>query len=51
MDEENAKHLRETCKCESRLRDDGGKKAIQQEILIVYEEIIQLEQALIELDE
>ena len=33
------------------MRDDGQKKNIQQEIQHVYEEIIQLEQALIELDE
>ena len=39
------------CKCDSRARDDTEKKKIQQEIQIVYEEIIQLEQALIELDE
>ena len=31
------------CKCESRTRDDQEKKKIQQEIQVVYEEIIQLE--------
>ena len=51
MDEENEKNKKEECKCESRARDDDTKKNVQQEIQIVYEEIIQLEQALIELDE
>lgn len=41
----------EECKCDSRVKDEDEKKKIQQEIAIVYEEIIQLEQALIELDE
>lgn len=51
MNEEDAKLKSDKCICESRARDEKEKKKIQQEIQIVYEEIIQLEQALIELDE
>mmetsp|Transcript_219 Transcript_219/g.399 ORF Transcript_219/g.399 Transcript_219/m.399 type:complete len:381 (+) Transcript_219:972-2114(+) len=52
MQEEDKKMKgKEKCKCESRGRDEDQKKHIQQEIQFVYEEIIQLEQALIELDE
>ena len=52
MNEEDAKIKKaEECKCDSRAVDDLEKKKIQQEIQIAYEEIIQLEQALIELDE
>lgn len=40
MEEENAKYKPDQCKCESRRRDDIEKKKIQQEIQIVYEEII-----------
>lgn len=43
--------LNEECKCESRKRDDIEKKIIMTDIAQAYEEIIQLEQALIELDE
>lgn len=39
------------CQCESRRTDQEIKKAIMTEISQAYEEIIQLEQALIELDE
>ena len=52
MSEEDAKmKKKEECKCVSRAIDDLEKKVVQQEIQIAYEEIIQLEQALIELDE
>ena len=51
MDEENAKNKKIDCNCESRATDDIEKKVIQLEIQGAYEEIIQLEQALIELDE
>ena len=51
MSEEDAKLKSDKCICESRARDELEKKKILQEIQIVYEEIIQLEQALIELDE
>ena len=52
MSEEDAKmKKKEECKCDSRAIDDLEKKVVQQEIQIAYEEIIQLEQALIELDE
>lgn len=42
MAEEDAKidEEKEKCKCESRTRDDFEKKKIQNEIQIVYEEII-----------
>jgi hypothetical protein len=39
------------CTCESRQLDQEVKKTIMTEIVLAYEEIIQLEQALIELDE
>ena len=39
------------CKCESRRLDEEEKIRIQNEINLCYEDIIQLEQALIELDE
>jgi hypothetical protein len=39
------------CSCDSRLIDQEAKKTIMTEIVQAYEEIIQLEQALIELDE
>jgi hypothetical protein len=39
------------CNCDSRKEDELEKKKIQTEISLAYEEIIQLEQALIELDE
>ena len=39
------------CKCDSRAKDEEEKLKIQQQIAMVYEDIIQLEQALIELDE
>jgi hypothetical protein len=39
MAEENAKY-KDTCQCESRQKDELEKKKIQQEIQIVYEEII-----------
>ena len=39
------------CQCDSRRIDQETKKAIMTEISQAYEEIIQLEQALIELDE
>ena len=51
MDEEDSKFQKKECKCDSRERDEVTKKKITQEIQIVYEDIIQLEQALIELDE
>ena len=42
----------EDCKkCASRLKDEAEKKVIEVQIAHVYEEVIQLEQALIELDE
>jgi hypothetical protein len=43
--------LNEECRCESRKRDDNEKRVIMTDIAHAYEEIIQLEQALIELDE
>ena len=39
------------CTCDTRLLDQEVKRTIQTEIAQAYEEIIQLEQALIELDE
>ncbi len=39
------------CNCESRLKDQDEKRLMMAEIQEAYEEIIQLEQALIELDE
>lgn len=52
MNEEDAKFMKkEECKCDSRAIDELEKKNIQLEIQNAYEEIIQLEQALIELDE
>ena len=39
MNEEDAKFKNE-CKCESRQRDDITKKKVQQEIQLVYEDII-----------
>jgi kinesin family protein 18/19 len=39
------------CQCDSRVKDMEEKKTIMTEIALAYEEIIQLEQALIELDE
>lgn len=53
MREEDAK-LRppnKDCVCDSRALDNIEKKVIMQEIQIAYDKIIQLEQALIELDE
>jgi kinesin family protein 18/19 len=52
--EENAQSLRDKnreCNCESITKDEEVKRTIQQDISRSYEEIIQLEQALIELDE
>lgn len=54
MEEENKKlrgDMNPQCNCESRKKDEVEKKKIQQEIERTYEEIIQQEQALIELDE
>ena len=53
MDEEDKKLKagKVECRCDSRALDDIEKLNIKQEIQLVYEEIIQLEQALIELDE
>lgn len=52
MREENAKlQVNKDCVCDSRALDNVEKKVIMQEIQIAYEKIIQLEQALIELDE
>jgi hypothetical protein len=51
MQEEDKRLLKVPCNCESRARDEAEKKSIEQEISKVYEEIIQLEQGLIELDE
>jgi hypothetical protein len=54
MEEENKKikpQRDKDCNCDSRQRDEIIKKQIQKEIERTYEEIIQLEQALIELDE
>lgn len=39
------------CLCEARYRDEEQKEAVMAEIYLTYEEILQLEQALIELDE
>jgi kinesin family protein 18/19 len=41
----------DNCACESRIKDMEEKKLIMTDIALAYEEIIQLEQALIELDE
>ena len=51
MNEEDSKRKKEECKCDSRAIDELEKKKVQLEIQNAYEEIIQLEQALIELDE
>lgn len=52
MREEDAKlKPNKDCVCDSRAIDNIEKKVIMQEIQIAYEKIIQLEQALIELDE
>lgn len=52
MKEEDAKMKpKKDCVCDSRAIDNIEKKIIMQEIQIAYEKIIQLEQALIELDE
>lgn len=52
MREEDAKlKPNKDCVCDSRAIDNIEKKIIMQEIQIAYEKIIQLEQALIELDE
>jgi len=40
MIEENAKRVKKECKCESRTRDEVTKKTVQQEIQVVYEDII-----------
>lgn len=40
-----------TCQCADRMRDEEQKEAVMAEIYLTYEEILQLEQALIELDE
>jgi hypothetical protein len=39
------------CLCEARYKDEEQKEAVMAEIYLTYEEILQLEQALIELDE
>ena len=39
------------CQCEERLLDEEEKENMMAEIHLTYEEILQLEQALIELDE
>ena len=41
----------ENCQCEERLVDEEEKENMMAEIHLTYEEILQLEQALIELDE
>ena len=41
----------ENCQCEERLIDEEEKENMMAEIHLTYEEILQLEQALIELDE
>lgn len=44
-------HRQRNCHCKSRAKDEEEKKIIESEIVPIYEEIIQLEQSLIELDE
>lgn len=52
MREEDAKlKPKRDCVCDSRALDNVEKKVIMQEIQLAYDKIIQLEQALIELDE
>ena len=41
----------DNCQCEERLIDEEEKENMMAEIHLTYEEILQLEQALIELDE
>ena len=41
----------DNCQCEERLVDEEEKENMMAEIHLTYEEILQLEQALIELDE
>ena len=41
----------ENCQCDERLVDEEEKENMMAEIHLTYEEILQLEQALIELDE
>lgn len=41
----------EQCDCATRQKDEVQKQAMLEEIHLAYEEILQLEQALIELDE
>ena len=50
-EDDKLKPQNDDCVCKSRAIDNTEKKVIQQEIQLVYEEVIQLEQALIELDE
>jgi hypothetical protein len=40
-----------SCQCSERMKDEEQKEAVVAEIYLTYEEILQLEQALIELDE
>lgn len=40
-----------SCQCAERMKDEEQKEAVVAEIYLTYEEILQLEQALIELDE
>jgi hypothetical protein len=42
---------KEDCECPARQKDEAAKQALLAEVHLAYEEVLQLEQALIELDE